>query len=201
MNDETQSSATAAALPSEVAEPAGAADVVRRPPRWLRGIVSCWILFHLAAIVSAPASVAPSSRLAQRSWAFFRPYLQLLYLNHGYHYFAPEPSFSTLVAYRVERPDGSRLDGRIPHRDIRPRLLYHRHFMLTENFNFAPQDSERPWYRTYARHLCRRHGGERASLTRQTHYLPTMEAVREGVSLDDPASYAEEPLGIFSCDE
>jgi hypothetical protein len=167
--------------------------------RW-RWAVNLWLLFHLSAVIIAPASVGPSSDLVRSAWTVFRPYLQLLYLNHGYHFFAPEPSSSTLLGYVVERADTVRARGRIPNRAIVPRLLYHRHFMLTEQMPDEPELQQR-WYGSYARHLGRKYGGTRVSLSRVTHNLPTMEMVRNGVSLEDPASYEEQPLGVFRCDE
>ncbi len=169
--------------------------------RWALRAVNVWLVFHLAAIVIAPASVSPSSSLAQGAWEVVRPYLQLLHLNHGYHFFAPEPAASTLVAYTVHRDDGTIISGRIPNRDIHPRLLYHRHFMLTEYLTFAPAEHQELVYRTYAGHLCRRYGGGEVGLARVTHYLPLREAVLNGARLDDPATYAEEPLGTYHLDE
>jgi len=166
----------------------------------LRWGVNIWLAFHLSAIVIAPASVSPSSELVRAAWEVFRPYLQVLYLNHGYHFFAPEPSQSTLVGFVAEGEDGSLIQGRIPNRQIKPRLLYHRHFMLCEHMNMAPQDLRKSWYDSYAQHLCHKYGAQQVSLTRVTHYLPTMEMVRAGVQLDDPASYTEQPLGVFQCD-
>src|SRR4051794_18240080 len=52
-------------------------------------LVNLWLVYHLAAVVIAPWSVPPSSRLVQGAWRSVGPYVQLLYLNHGYHYFAP----------------------------------------------------------------------------------------------------------------
>lgn len=164
-------------------------------------LVNVWLVYHLAAIVIGPWSVPPSSRLVQNAWRGVGPYLQLLYLNHGYHYFAPEPGNSTLVAYVLEMPDGRFETGRIPNRGIWPRLLYHRHFMLTEFL--ANSDSFRPvvreeLIRAMARELCREHGARRATLSKVTHVLPTMEWIRAGGTLDD--NYTEESLGTFSCD-
>jgi hypothetical protein len=163
--------------------------------------VNVWLLYHLAAIVIAPWSVQPSSRLVQNAWRSVGAYVQILFLNHGYHYFAPEPGNSTLVAYVLEMPDGRRETGRIPNRGIWPRLLYHRHFMLTEFL--ASSDSFAPAVRTellraMARELCREHGARRVTLSKVTHRLPTMERIRAGGTLDD--NYAEEPLGTFTCD-
>jgi hypothetical protein len=166
----------------------------------LRGAVNLWLAWHLAALIIAPASVAPSSELVRSAWTLFQPYLQALYLNNGYHFFAPEPSDSALVAFAARRDDGSVVRGRIPDRRIGPRLLYHRHFMLTERLAAAPPELQQPWRTSYARHCGRVHGATQVSLTGLTHHLPTMEMVRHGVHLDDPGSYEEEPLGDFRCD-
>jgi hypothetical protein len=165
-------------------------------------LVNIWLVYHLAGIVIAPWSVPPSSRLVQNAWRWgFSDYVQIFFLNHGYHYFAPEPGNSTLVAYVLEMPDGRTETGRIPNRKIWPRLLYHRHFMLTEFL--ASSDDFSPAVRTelvraMARELCREHGARKITLSKVTHRLPTMERIRAGGTLDD--NYTEEPLGTFSCD-
>jgi hypothetical protein len=165
--------------------------------RWLRRAVSLWLVFHVAAIIIAPAAVAPASELAREACRFFEPYLGVLYLDHGYHFFAPEPAESTLLAYVAEREDGTVVRGRIPDRKTQPRLLYHRYFMLTEHMNDAPEDLERLWHESYAEHIAREHGAARVTLIQQTHKLPTMERIREGARLDDPESYDERELGVF----
>jgi hypothetical protein len=165
--------------------------------RLLRWAVNIWLVYHLCAVVIAPAAVAPSSELIESAWYVVHPYLQLLCLNNGYHFFAPEPTESTLLAYKAERADGTVVEGRIPNRSIFPRLLYHRHFMLTEHMKDAPAELKDQWVSSYAEHLCRKFGAARVTLTGQIHNLPTMEMVRSGVRLDDPASYEDEPLGVF----
>jgi hypothetical protein len=165
----------------------------------VRRAVSLWLAIHLTAIVIAPASVAPTSELILSGWKVLRPYLQVLYLDHGYHFFAPEPGESTLLAFVAERPDGTVVRGRLPDKAVRPRLLYHRYFMLTEHMNQAPEALRQAWYDSYARHIGREHGARRVSMTKQTHYFPTMEAVLGGVRLDDPRGYQEQPLGVFRC--
>ena len=165
-------------------------------------LVNLWLLYHLAGIVIAPWSVPPSSRLVQRSWLCVRGYVQILFLNHGYHYFAPEPGNSTLVAYVLEMPDGRQVTGRIPNRGIWPRLLYHRHFMLTEFLAASdtyPPDVRKELLRSMARELCREYGATRVTLTKVTHRLPTMEHIRAGGTLNE--NYTEEPLDTFSCDK
>jgi hypothetical protein len=179
----------------------GPAPTPRRAGRrLLRWAVNLWLVFHVSAIIIAPASVSPSSDLIGSGWEVVRPYLQFLYLNHGHHFFAPEPAESTLLAFVAHREDGTIVRGRIPNFGIRPRLLYHRHFMLTEHMNQAPEELRESWYRSYAMHLGRKYGATTVGLARQTHFLPTMEMVRNGVKLDDPTSYEEQPLGVFQCD-
>jgi hypothetical protein len=151
------------------------------------------------AIIIAPAAVAPSSELIQAVWGLFRPYLQLLYLNHGYHFFAPEPGESSLLAFDVERADGTVVHGRIPNRGIVPRLLYHRHFMLTEHLRDAPEELEQDWIASFAEHLCHKYGAARVSLAGQIHNLPTMEMVRQGARLDEPASFEDQGSTVFEC--
>ena len=43
-----------------------------------------------------------------------------MYLNHGYHFFAPEPTESTLLSFQAERPDGTVVNGQHP----RPRKTF-----------------------------------------------------------------------------
>jgi hypothetical protein len=162
--------------------------------------MNLWLVFHIAAVIIAPASVPPSSDLVRSAWTLFQPYLQALYLNHGYHFFAPEPGESTLLAFEAELSDGTVVLGRIPNFAIQPRLLYHRHFMLTEHMAMAPPALQELWYSSYARHLGHKYGAARVGLTRLTHRLPSPEMVRAGTGLDDPRSYVEQPLGVFRCD-
>jgi hypothetical protein len=112
-------------------------------------VLSGLILLHLAAVFWAPfafaCNVGPSSSpLADPVARWLHPYLAAMYLEHGYFFFAPDPGPSHLVRYRIEFDDGREpLVGTFP--DLateRPRLLYHRHFMLSESlFNrFTPPD-------------------------------------------------------------
>lgn len=60
-----------------------------------------------------------------------------MFLDHGYFFFAPNPGASHLVHYKVEFADGREpIEGRFPDlKQQQPRLKYHRHFMIAENFN------------------------------------------------------------------
>jgi hypothetical protein len=71
-----------------------------------------------------------------------RPYVEFLFLDHGYFFFAPNPGPSHLFRARLEFADGrAPLEITFPDRNQqRPRLLYHRHFMLAEQLHsdFVP---------------------------------------------------------------
>ncbi len=166
----------------------------------LRWAVNFWLVCHLAAIVIAPAAVSPSSDLARSAWGLVHPYLQFLYLNHGNHFFAPEPGESTLLAFEAEREGGAVISGHIPNRGTWPRLLYHRQFMLTEHMSDAPAELRALWHGSLARHIGDEFGAKRVRLTQVTHLLPAMERVRGGGRLDDPESYEGQSLGVFRCD-
>lgn len=118
---------------------------------WLRAAVSLAVTWHLVGVIVAPLSVPPrfegrDSVLGSQLKTVYTPYITALYLNHAYKFFAPNPGDSHLVRYDLYFADGTKKIGaeeqafpdRLRHW---PRLLYHRHFMLTEFINdFAP-----PW--------------------------------------------------------
>jgi hypothetical protein len=114
------------------------ADLTRATSRLSPGwkiALSVLLAVHVMALVVCPWSIE-GSPIAQRLWRFYRPYVEVAFLNHGYHFFAPEPGPSHLVRYELELPGGKQLAGVIPNlAEEQPRLLYHRHFMLTEFLN------------------------------------------------------------------
>lgn len=174
--------------------------VKSRSTRWRRfgfALLNTWLVIHLTAIVIAPATVGPSSQTSRFVWELVSPYLQILYLNHGFHYFAPEPGSSNLISWTVTRSDGTSVSGRFPNFKIFPRLLYHRHFMLSEFLGNAEPEMQSTIVRGFARNLCREYNGDKVSITLIRHELSTMERVRTGGKLDDGDLYEEELLGAF----
>ena len=161
----------------------------------VRAVASVLLALHLAAVVSAPLAGPNPSRLASAMFLLFRPYLEAAYLNHAYLFFVPEPGPGHLVRYELEMPDGTRREGQFPNRaEHRPRLLYHRHFMLSEKIGGPPDDRIAAWTRSYAEHLLARHGARRVTLYLRVHLLPDDELVRRGRSLDHPDSYLPDRL-------
>ena len=181
---------------------------------WSPGVrwgVSAVLVWHLVGLLVGPIS-SPPSILGDRLQSVYGPYLQAAYLNHGYKFFGPDPGPSHLVRYVVEMADGERIEGTFPDRKIHwPRLLYHRHFMLSEflvglagpwdpRFDWAKQPLSPPqeaYVESYAHHLLAKHGGKRVTLYLVEHRLATPKEVADGMRLDDPELYRSRKLGSF----
>lgn len=166
-------------------------------------MISALLLIHLGAILAGPCSVPPASELSQIVWRCYRPYLDAAYLNHGYHFFAPEPGPSHLIRYEVETRDGRRVAGFFPDRQRHwPRLLYHRHFMLSEHLN-SMHESEEPAAQltaiqnSFTQHLQSLHGGDRVKLYLVRHLIPGPDSVAKGQRLNDRTLYQERWLGDY----
>ena len=171
------------------------------PNRWspaARLAASVPIVAYLAAVVLPPlAGPPPASELANRLLQPWRPLVGALYLGHGYRFFAPDPGPGHSIRWTVERADGTRLSGSLPDRAAdRPRLLYHRRFMIAEKIAplvppvDAPAEVRRdaraawlPLVKGVAGQLLERHDGARVTLELVEHYLAAPEeliAVEEG---------------------
>jgi hypothetical protein len=116
-------------------------SVVHAPAwqRWglvARGFVSVWLAYHVLAMFVSPWAVPPTSSLAVAIQGNVAHYQTLLYLNHGYRFFAPDPGPASIVGFTITKADGSQFTGIFPdryaiNRDY-PRLNYHRWFMWSE---------------------------------------------------------------------
>ena len=162
--------------------------------------INLLLAFHLFAIVVCPASSEPSSPLIQSAFGKVSWYLDLLYLDHGFRFFVPDPGASTLVEYTAELPDGTTKTGRFPNRTIFPRLLYHRYFMLSEFLGNGPEYLAPYIKRSFARNICRETGAVRVTLKQIMHDMPIAEDFRKGMSLNHPDLFIETPLGTFSAE-
>ncbi|MCA9109895.1 MAG: hypothetical protein KDA52_08120 [Planctomycetaceae bacterium] len=166
-------------------------------PRWPRRLLSAWLLYHVIAIVMPPLAIPPTSSLLSEMAGLFRPYTEGLHLNHGYHYFAPQPGESTLIEFTAIRSDGTEVKGIMPNRQIWPRLLYHRHFMLTESLGYIPDELQDDWLKSYARCISRKTHCPEVELTHLLHYMPTTDMVNRGVTLDNPGSFDRTVMGVY----
>lgn len=160
-------------------------------------LLNLWLVYHVFAVFIAPAGMPPSSPLLVDISRFAERYNKLLFLNHGYHYFAPDPGPSTLIAYAAERPGDASATGHFPDPAIRPRLLYHRYFMLAENIGAFPPDFQDDVYDAYARHFSGLNGSNRIELRRLIHDPSSIARIRAGGELSDPETFLEEPIGRY----
>jgi len=172
----------------------------RRWPLVARVCASVGILAYLAAVIVPPlAGPAPASELANRILQPLRPLVGAVYLGHGYRFFAPNPGPGHTLRWTMTMPDGSKLD--------RPRLLYHRRFMVSEKISAlvppvdAPADVRerakhdwQPLVKGVATNLLRREGGLSVTLETVEHYLPDPgEVLASGTFAD-----AVTPLGSYA---
>lgn len=163
-------------------------------PKW-RALISVLVVLHVAAVFSAPYALPPTPAIATRTWEFFQPYLQACYLNHGYAFFSPDPGPSHLIRYELELPGGKQVEGIFPNlEEHQPRLLYHRHFMMSEFLTTAPRNSEgrKAYLKSYAQHLLHEHNAEKVTLYFITHLLPGPLQVNDGMQLNNQSLYQEQ---------
>lgn len=185
-------------------------------PAW-RFLVSVLVVLHVTAVFCAPWDLSTSAALPpgynpprdnlgrelpppQSTWQepvipralrqrFFRHYLNLMYLNHGYEFFAPDPNGSNLIRYHIFDSGGKEtVTGTFP--DLKsqwPRLYYHRHMMLAAQTGNMGEESGRH----YAQHLLKAYGGQAARLEWLLHTLLSPQQVRDGVPLDAPQTFVQ----------
>jgi hypothetical protein len=180
-----------------------------------RGLASVAIVTYLAAVVIPPlAGPPPASALAAALIQPFRPLVGGLHLGHGYRFFAPDPGPGHALRWTMLLRNGSTLTGTIPDRAAdRPRLLYHRRFMIPEKIAAfvpppdAPEEVQReakrewlPLVKGVAGQLLERYGGTRVELQLVEHYLPLPEEIVRASEPGDAPSMADliMPLGTYT---
>lgn len=183
-------------------------------------MASVFIVLQLLAVVAEPlrffsyGATRGSSPAADPVRIALAPYVEFAFLNHGYFFFAPEPGPSHLMQCKLTYADGTTTQVQYPDKAAqRPRLLFHRHFMLSEFLNqvhtppidpmvikdLSSQEAEvwtanRRRYEmirdSMRRHLVARFGAQSASIERLRHILPGSDPVlKEGLPLNDPSLY------------
>jgi hypothetical protein len=186
----------ALALPHAAAPTQGSAPAPGLSPT-VKLLASLAIAFHLLAVFVGPWAVPPfGSQLARLFSDCIGPYVQAGYLNNGYRFFAPEPGPGHLIRYEITTRDGRQVEGSFPDsRTEKPRLLYHRYFMMSEFLNGMsnPENSEvaTKFAESYANHLIHQYDATSVKLYLRQHRLPTADQVRGGMQLDDPSLYDE----------
>jgi hypothetical protein len=163
-------------------------------------VVNVWLIFHLVGVFLPAFSVPPSPAIIRDLYWSTRFYPQAIYMDHGYHFFGPDPGDSTLLRYVGTQVDGTVVRGTYPDRDIFPRLRYHRHFMLTEAIpRIANFDEELGALqaKAYAERILKATQTDSVRLYRVTHRLTSVDRFLAGGRLDDPETYVDQSLGQF----
>ena len=185
----------------------------------VRLLFSILIIGHLLALILPPLSVQTRGPVGQSPsvstvLAGVEPYSQLLYIDRGYAFFAPDPGPSHLIQVAITNPDGQRIERRYPDLDQQwPRLLYHRHFMLSEflqeiyhppgppeELQKANPQEARYWSLSRSRyerirqsmidHLRHEYPGDDVAIARIEHLLPNLlDYQQEPVELTDERLY------------
>ncbi len=185
-------------------------------------IVSGLVVVQLLAVVAEPfrfftRSVRGTSPAADSARWLLAPYIEFAYLSHGYFFFAPEPGPSHLMECRLTMPDQQQVSLTFPDKHKQwPRLLYHRHFMLSEflhQLHWPPVDAEvvgsdpqlaREWQgqrqvfeqvrSSYSQHVVAKFGAQSVAIERVEHRLPSDDEVfRQRIPLDSPSLYVTLP--------
>ena len=185
-------------IPAHIPAKERFSSVVRRVGFW---ILNIWLVYHVFSVFIAPAFMPPASPLLQDGQLLSARYNELMFLDHGYHFFAPDPGASTLTSFSMERPGDVPLIRRIPDIEIRPRLLYHRYFMLSENIVGFPEEFQEAVYPAYARHFGRQCNATTVAISRVLHEPSGITRIQAGGQLQDAEMFSEEPVGVYQLDE
>lgn len=200
--------------------PGGAAATPEQPatqllPVWARVALSIVLTIHVVAIFTGPWAVfrprVPAGQprpdqllLAGDFGNALDPYIQIAGLGNGYRFFAPQPGPSHLIRYEIDTKEGTTIKGDFPNRnENKPRLLYHRYFMLTEFVESvwnAPNELRVKVGNSYAAHLAKEYDAREVRLYHRRHNIPPIHEVRAGRSLLDPALYEEELMTVYRGD-
>ena len=123
---------------------------------------------------------------------YLHHYANLVFVNHGYNFFSPDPTASHLIKYYFYNNANEKIaEGRFPdRREQWPRLFYHRHMMLVEQSR-DPAVAGIGWENAIAEHLIEKHDGDWAKLTMVRHHLLTPQQVKDGMRIDAPSTYEE----------
>jgi hypothetical protein len=121
-----------------------AAPLMVVPVNIRRGVVSLLILLHFGGICTAVLAAEPAPWIIQQIWVrVYRPYLEFMYLNNAYHFYAPDPGPARYLWFRLLYEDENKNEVgywlKVPEFDKNGRhqyalgLQYSRYMALTEN--------------------------------------------------------------------
>jgi hypothetical protein len=201
----------------EQSAPAQRTSRGRKTGQWplvVRIIISLFICWHLLAVFMAPLSVSvsmatepgrPDDQLPIEILVAQKPpmqwYLDALYLNHGYSFFAPEPGIGYLIHYDLlDGRGGVVKQGSFPDsKQIWPRLRYHRFLMLASQCEVpaATESEAKRWQQIilacYARELLRENSDCQAARVQRIDHIPLFQReALQNMRPDDPTKFKRE---------
>src|SRR3954468_1177592 len=153
-----------------------------RPALFIRIAFTVFIVWHFTGVFLAALCVPTTSdlviKIAQHGpmqW-----YLDALYMNQGHSFFAPEVGPGHLVRYQLLDQSGREIEtGALPNRkEHRPRLLYHRYFMLADQSEVPANDKatrdlwQRKYLEAFGRQLLRDHVQAQTVVLRRYNHWP-----------------------------
>lgn len=119
-----------------------AAALIVAPIHLRRLVLSFVFVVHFMGISSAALAAPPAPWIVMQAWLrVFRPYLEFMYLNNAYHFYAPDPGPSSYIWFRIIYTDGVNDFGKwykLPHVDENGKVLhsvaleYQRYLAMTE---------------------------------------------------------------------
>jgi hypothetical protein len=152
-----------------------------RPALAIRVVFTVFIVWHFTGVFLAALSVNNNSELVlgiAQHWPM-QWYLDLLYMNQGHSFFAPEVGPGHVIRYQLLDQNGREIEhGDFPSRKEHwPRLLYHRYFMLADQSELPFNDKtnrdlwQRRYLEAFGRQLLREHvQAETVVLRRYNHW-------------------------------
>jgi hypothetical protein len=129
-----------------------AAPLILASPAVRRWTVSVLLVMHFSGIAIATLSAPPTPFVIGQMWArLYRPYLEFMYLNNAYHFYAPEPGPATYLWCRLiyvdpQDPEGKQVGDwyKVPKMDEKTgrqlhtvALEYQRHLAMIENIVYT----------------------------------------------------------------
>jgi len=173
-------------------------------PLAVKILVSVLVSWHVTAVFLAPLSIQPTSTVVQKfAQGYMQLYLDALYINHGYHFFAPDPGNSHLIHYTViDDRNGILAEGDFPSKkDNWPRLLYHRYFMLAEQCEVGgPTEAEAnqrrdDFLKAYARQILREYPSAATVRVKRIIHYPLLPEHAMQIQTDESMQqYRDNPL-------
>ena len=172
---------------------------VKQPGRFLKVVLSVFLVYQLVGVVLAPNT---TSFLTFSVASLYKPYMNFLNLNHSWGFFAPEPISPPLyIDYVLEQKNGLAISGRFPDEN-NPYFFRDRHNrrMSLSKFIVSSDDNLN---NMFVRYLCLNHPDtSTAKLWKVTAIQPSLEMVQKGEKkMTDAVDYKIEVLGTFYCPE